>query len=145
MSHETINSPAQLADLCRRLARADRIGIDTEFVSEDTFRPELCLVQVVTKDDLAVIDPYKAGNLTKFWETLADGSHSTIMHAAREEVNFALTACGRPPANLFDTQLAAGFCSAEYPSSYGSVVTKFLERPAREGRAADRLAAAAAH
>jgi ribonuclease D len=132
VSHETINSPAQLADLCRRLARADRIGIDTEFVSEDTFRPELCLVQVVTKDDLAVIDPYKAGNLTKFWETLADGDHSTIVHAAREEVNFALTACGRAPANLFDTQLAAGFCSAEYPSSYGSVVTKFLSaRPAK--------------
>jgi ribonuclease D len=130
--HETINSPAQLADLCRRLAGADRIGIDTEFVSEDTFRPELCLVQVVTKDDLAVIDPYKAGDLTKFWETLADGGHSTIVHAAREEVNFALTACGRLPANLFDTQLAAGFCSAEYPSSYGSVVTKFLSaRPAK--------------
>ena len=132
MSHETINSAAQLADLCRRLARADRIGIDTEFVSEDTFRPELCLVQVVTQEDLVVIDPYRAGDMTKFWETLADGSHSTIVHAAREEVNFALTACGRPPANLFDTQLAAGFCSAEYPSSYGSVVTKFLNaRPSK--------------
>lgn len=132
MSHETINSAAQLADLCRRLARADRIGIDTEFVSEDTFRPELCLVQVVTQEDLVVIDPYRAGDMTKFWETLADGSHSTIVHAAREEVNFALTACGRPPANIFDTQLAAGFCSAEYPSSYGSVVTKFLNaRPAK--------------
>jgi ribonuclease D len=132
VSHETINSPAQLTDLCRRLARADRIGIDTEFVSEDTFRPELCLVQVVTPEDLAVIDPYRAGNMTAFWETLADGSHSTIVHAAREEVNFALTACNRPPANLFDTQLAAGFCSAEYPSSYGSVVTKFLNaRPAK--------------
>jgi len=61
VSHETINSAAQLADLCQRLARADRIGIDTEFVSEDTFRPELCLVQVVTQEDLAVIDPYRAG------------------------------------------------------------------------------------
>ena len=66
MSHETITSAAQLADLCRRLARADRIGIDTEFVSEDTFRPELCLVQVVTQEDLAVIDPYRAGDLTIF-------------------------------------------------------------------------------
>ena len=61
MSHETITSPAQLADFCRRLARADRIGIDTEFVSEDTFRPELCLIQVATKDELAVIDPYRVG------------------------------------------------------------------------------------
>ena len=65
MSHETINSPAQLADLCGRLARADRIGIDTEFVSEDTFRPELCLIQVATANDLAVIDPYRCGDLVK--------------------------------------------------------------------------------
>jgi ribonuclease D len=132
VSYETINSPAQLADFCRRLARADRIGIDTEFVSEDTFRPELCLVQIATPEELAVIDPYRVGDMLDFWQMLADGERSTIVHAAREEVNFALTACGRPPANVFDTQLAAGFCSAEYPSSYGSVVTRFLNaRPAK--------------
>lgn len=126
MTHETINSPSKLADFCRRLTRADRIGIDTEFVSEDTFRPELCLIQVVTADELAVIDPYKAGDLTEFWQLLADGNHVTIVHAAREELNFSLAACDRPLANLFDTQLAAGFCSNEFPSSYASVVTKFL-------------------
>ena len=132
VSHETITSPAQLADLCGRLARADRIGIDTEFVSEDTFRPELCLIQVATASELAVIDPYRCGDLAKFWTILAEGSHVTIVHAAREELNFALNACGLPPANLFDTQLAAGFCSAEYPSSYGSVVTRFVNaRPAK--------------
>jgi ribonuclease D len=132
VSHETITSPAQLADFCQRLERADRIGIDTEFVSEDTFRPELCLVQVATKDDLAVIDPYRAGDLTQFWQTLADGAHATIAHAAREELNFSLSACGRPLRGLFDTQLAAGFCSTEYPASYSSVVTKFLSvRPTK--------------
>lgn len=132
MSHDSITTPAQLADFCRRLAQADRIGIDTEFVSEDTFRPELCLIQVVTEHDLAVIDPFRVGDLRAFWDILADGDHSTIVHAAREEVNFALHACGKPPANLFDTQLAAAFCSNEYPASYGSVVTRFLSaRPAK--------------
>ncbi len=132
VSHETITSPVQLADLCGRLAQADRIGIDTEFVSEDTFRPELCLVQVATANDLAVIDPYRCGDLSKFWNLLADGDHVTIVHAAREELNFALNACQRRPANLFDSQLAAGFCSPEYPSSYASVVTRFLNaRPAK--------------
>jgi ribonuclease D len=132
VSHLSITSPAQLADLCGRLSRADRIGMDTEFVSEDTFRPELCLIQVATESDLAVIDPYRCGDLTSFWNMLADGGHVTIVHAAREELNFALNACHRPPANLFDTQLAAGFCSSEYPSSYGSVVTRFVNaRPAK--------------
>jgi ribonuclease D len=114
------------------LQRADRIGIDTEFVSEDTFRPELCLIQVVSRDVLAVVDPYRAGDLAKFWTVLASGEHVTVVHAAREELNFSLSACERPPANLFDTQIAAGFCSAEFPSSYASVVTKFLSaRPAK--------------
>jgi ribonuclease D len=132
VSHETIISPSQLADFCRRLQRADRVGIDTEFVSEDTFRPELCLVQVATADDLAVIDPYRAGDLTQFWQALAGGEHTTIAHAAREELNFSLSACGRPPRALFDTQLAAALCSTEYPASYSSVVTKFLSvRPSK--------------
>jgi ribonuclease D len=132
VSHEKITSADQLAALCGRLARADCIGIDTEFVSEDTYRPELCLIQIVASDILAVVDPYRVGDLTAFWEMLARGNHVTIVHAAREELNFALSACGRPPANLFDTQLAAGFCSAEYPSSYGSVVSRFLNaRPAK--------------
>src|SRR5207244_10733575 len=72
-------------------------------------------------------------DLSIFWRMLADGKHTTIVHAAREEVNFALYACDRPPAGLFDTQLAAGFCSLEYPSSYGSVVTKFLDRQPNKG------------
>jgi ribonuclease D len=133
VSHETITSSAQLSEFCRRLAQADRIGIDTEFVSEDTFRPELCLVQVATEKDLAVIDPYRVRDLTEFWRTLADGNHITIAHAAREELNFALLACGRPLANLFDTQIAAGFCSNEYPASYGSVVNRFLNIRAAKG------------
>jgi ribonuclease D len=87
----------------------DRIGFDTEFVSEDTFYPELCLIQVATPERLAVIDPYQAGDLSPFWTALADGNHTTIAHAAREEINFSLKAIERMPAHLFDTQLAAAF------------------------------------
>jgi ribonuclease D len=132
-SHETIASPAQLASFCEELSQADRIGMDTEFVSEDTFRPELCLIQVATQDRLAVIDPYRAGDLTIFWKTLAADGHVTVVHAAREEENFSLNAIDQPLAHVFDTQLAAGFCSMEFPSSYGSVVTKFLDCQPNKG------------
>jgi ribonuclease D len=133
VSHTSIQSPAQLDPLCGQLARADRVAIDTEFVSEDTYRPELCLVQVAIDGELAVIDPFRAQDLASFWEALAEGEHATIVHAAREEVNFSLASCGRPPANLFDTQIAAGFCSTEFPSSYASVVTKFLDQSPGKG------------
>jgi ribonuclease D len=133
VTHHTISSSAQLAELCGRLSRAERIGIDTEFVSEDTFRPELCLVQIATESELAVIDPYRVKNLGDYWRVLANGRHVTIAHAAREELNFSLHDCGRPPANLFDTQIAAGLCSTEFPSSYGAVVMKFLGKQAAKG------------
>jgi ribonuclease D len=122
----TITEPPELDELCRRLEAPDEIGIDTEFVSEDTFYPELCLIQVATRDEMAVIDAAAIDDLTPFWTMLAEGDHVTVLHAGREELNFMLRAVGKLPRNLFDVQLAAGFCSHEYPSAYGSLVNKFL-------------------
>lgn len=133
MSHDTILTDADLASLCEKLSGSKRIGFDTEFVSEDTFRPELCLVQVIGDDGVpAVIDPQRVEDMTPFWRLLAEGEHETIVHAAREELNFCHTAIGREPSRVFDTQLAAGLCSAEYPAAYSSVVQRFLgKRPAK--------------
>lgn len=132
MSHEPVNSDSDLQRLCQRLRSAPRVGFDTEFVSEDTFRPELCLIQVVTDEEMAVIDPQQVDDLTPFWSALAEGEHVTVAHAAREEINFSLAAVGAPPVKLFDTQIAAALCSTEYPAAYSSVVTRFLgRRPAK--------------
>lgn len=138
VSHETILTDEGLADLCSRMRGSKRIGFDTEFVSEDTFRPELCLVQVIAEggpggDALAVIDPQPIDDMNPFWELLADGDHITIAHAAREEINFCMAAIDRPPANLFDTQLSAAFCSPEYPAAYSSVVQRLLSSRPNKG------------
>ncbi len=133
MDYQRINTQEQLARLCREIADSGRVGFDTEFVSEDTFRPELCLVQVITATGMSVVDPQKVGNLNPFWQALAEGQHLTIAHAAREEINFSLAAINRIPANLFDTQIAAAFCSHEYPAAYASVVTRILGKKAEKG------------
>jgi len=128
----TITDPSELEQLCQRLQSADLIGIDTEFVSEDTFYPELCLIQVATRDEMAVIDTRAIQDLIPFWKMLTEGEHITILHAGREELNFMLRAVDATPKRLFDVQIAAGFCSKEYPSAYGSVVSKFLgHQPAK--------------
>lgn len=133
MSYEHVKSDAHLAEVLEKLRGAKRIGFDTEFVSEDTFRPELCLVQVASEDLMAVIDPQPIADMRPFWRLLAEGDHITIAHAAREELNFSLTAVGAPPANLFDTQIAAAFCSNEYPAAYSSVVSRFVGRKVAKG------------
>lgn len=132
MRPPTITDPQELDELCRRLQTPEEIGIDTEFVSEDTFYPELCLIQVATRDEMAVIDAIALPDLTPFWQVLTAGEHVTVLHAGREELNFMLRAVGKLPRSVIDVQLAAGFCSNEYPSAYGSLVNKFLgHRPAK--------------
>ncbi|HJT30822.1 MAG TPA: HRDC domain-containing protein [Pirellulales bacterium] len=128
-----ITTERQLADLCRRLSDARWIAFDTEFVSEHTYRPQLCLVQVGIEGHLAAIDPLVVGDLTPFWQTLADGDHETIVHAGREELVFSLAATGRPPARMFDVQLAAGFIGMEYPAGYGNLISRLLGRTPRKG------------
>jgi len=127
-----ITRQRDLEDLCHAIDAADIIGFDTEFVSEDTFHPELCLLQVVTPTRLAVVDP-QVVDVRPFWEQVAKGDHITVVHAGREELSFMLRAVGAVPKHLFDVQLAAGFCSNEYPASYGSVVGRFLGRQPMKG------------
>jgi ribonuclease D len=133
VKHETITTSSQLVQLCERLSAAEAVGFDTEFVSEDSYFPKLCLVQVVAPGLLAVIDPLAVEDVSAFWKMLAARTRPTIVHAGREELNFCLAAVGRPPGQLFDTQLAAGFVSHEYPSGYGGLVRKFLNETAAKG------------
>ncbi len=132
MPSPIITRQRDLEALCASIDAADVVGFDTEFVSEDTFYPELCLVQVVTPDELAVVDP-QAVDVRPFWQSLAQGDRITVLHAGREELSFMLRAVGVVPKRVFDVQLAAGFCTNEFPASYGSVVGKFLGRQPMKG------------
>ncbi|MGD9128704.1 MAG: HRDC domain-containing protein [Planctomycetia bacterium] len=128
MSYLEITTDAQLIRYCHRLAKCRTIAIDTEFVSEDTFRPELCLIQVAADGELTVIDPVAIKDIRPFWVVLAAEGHETIVHAARSEVEFCLDAIGRPPAGLLDVQIGAGLAGLEYPTSYGSLISRLLKK-----------------
>ncbi len=133
VSYNHITTPQQLAAYCEELARAPVIGFDTEFVSEHTYRSELCLIQVCTGEELAVIDPLTTGPVTAFWEVLARPGHQTIVHAGREELVFALGAVEQPPHDLFDVQIAAGLVGGEYPAGYGALIGRLLNKTAQKG------------
>lgn len=126
MSYELITTDRQLRDFCQGLRDAPQIAFDTEFVSERSYRPQLCLVQVAVDQRLAVIDSLAVRSVQPFWEVLTEGTHETIVHAGREEVCFCLDATGKPPGRLFDVQLAAGLIGLEYPAGYGNLLMKLL-------------------
>jgi ribonuclease D len=130
VSYELITTDRQLTQVCGELADAPDIAFDTEFVSEHTFRPQLCLAQVAAADRLLVIDTLGVRDMRPFWELLAGAGHNTIVHAGREELLFCLGAIDRRPTRLFDVQIAAGLVGFEYPAGYGSLMYKLLgQRP----------------
>ncbi len=128
-----VTTESQLAALVDRLAEHDSLGFDTEFVSEHTYRSQLCLIQVAAAGELAVIDTLKVQELDPFWRLLTDPARTTVVHAGREEMGFILHAIGERPARLFDVQVAAGLVDHDYPAGYGSIVRRLLGQPTNKG------------
>ena len=126
MQYDNIISDQDLRDFCQVIAGAKVIAFDTEFVSEDSYQPELCLIQVAAQGRMAIIDPYAVGDLTHFWNLLAAPGKETLVHAGREEFRFCHKAVGSRPSGWFDVQLAAGLIGIEYPASYGNLAYKLL-------------------
>jgi ribonuclease D len=132
-AHDFITSESQLDALVGRLADHDSLGFDTEFVSEHTYRSQLCLIQVAAGDVLAVIDTLKVRELEPFWRLLTNPDRTTVVHAGREELGFILHAIGERPARLFDVQVAAGLVDHDYPAGYASIVRRMLGQPTSKG------------
>jgi ribonuclease D len=117
-------SPAELAERARD---AGRFGIDTEFVSESRYRALLGLVQVVVPlpdggQHIELLDPlegYDAEPLADIW---ADRDVEVVLHAGSQDVAILRRAWGRPPANVFDTQVAAGFAGFSAQAGYGNLL-----------------------
>lgn len=109
------------------------MGFDTEFVSEDRYRPELCLLQIASGSHLAVVDPLKMPDTQPFWDLISSPGRTVIAHAAREEIRFCYRFTGKPIAGLFDVQLAAGFTGIEYPASLGTLVSRLENKTLAKG------------
>lgn len=108
------------------------MGLDTEFISERTYQPQLALLQVSTPDGIYLIDPL-SDHIQKapdqpIWDLMTDPEVMTVVHAHDQESRFCLQRTGRAPANLFDVQLAAAFSGYYYPIAYDRLVGNVLRR-----------------
>jgi ribonuclease D len=132
-AYDLITTSSQLAALVERLAGHSHVAFDTEFVSEHTYRSQLCLIQVAAPDTLAVIDTLKVPELDPFWRLLTEPGRTTVVHAGREEMGFILHAIKARPSSLFDVQVASGLVDHDYPAGYASIVRRFLNLPTNKG------------
>jgi ribonuclease D len=123
-----ISNPTDLRALLDRLSEAPRFAIDTEFVSEDTYRPELCLIQLATDEGLALIDPLAVGPkpLRRLWQITCDPASEVIVHAGAEDLRIIWLAHGELPSRVVDVQVAAGLIGNVYPISLSNLVERTL-------------------
>ena len=119
-----ITTAAGLDEVIAHIRERGCFAFDTEFVSEDTFEPVLCLIQVATDERLAVIDPLPLRDLTPFWDAVNDPAIEVIMHAAGEDLRICRFQTGRVPAKVFDVQIVAGLVGFGYPLSLGNLANQ---------------------
>lgn len=118
-----VTSTSDLIQVCNRLSSAEFITVDTEFMREQTFWPELCLVQVASDTVEAIIDPLAPGiDLKVFYALMANEQVTKVFHAARQDIEIMYSEAGLIPAPIFDTQVAASVCGYGDSVSYVNLV-----------------------
>ena len=124
-----ITEAAELAAFCERLAGAELIAVDTEFMRERTYWPKLCLVQVAGPEEAAAIDPLADGiDLAPLFALLRAPETLKVFHAARQDLEiFHRLMGGELPRPVFDTQVAAMVCGFGDQASYETLVAKLAK------------------
>lgn len=103
-----ISDTDALAAVCARLAGEEFVTVDTEFMREKTYFPELCVVQVAGESEVAIIDAQATGlDLEPLARLLANTSVMKVFHAARQDIEIFVQRFGDVPRPIFDTQVAA--------------------------------------
>jgi ribonuclease D len=130
MTEGLIVDQAEFDDLCAHIRKAGLVAFDTEFVSEFTYRPELCLLQFATRQRCVAVDPYEVPRLDAWWDIMADEKTEILIHGGREEVRFCLSHTGKPPGKLWDVQIAEGMRGRSFPLGYEALVKRVIGKTA---------------
>ncbi len=126
--HPLITESDELSDLCSRLAKSDFVAVDTEFMRENTYWPELCLVQIANDKEAAAIDPMAPGiDLAPLLELLTNNEDVLkVFHAGGQDVEIIYNLTGKTPHPIFDTQIAMMAISQSEQIGYANLVESWM-------------------
>lgn len=126
--HPLITDSATLSALCERLSRADFVAVDTEFMRENTYWPDLCLIQIADTNEAAAIDPKAPGlDMTPLLDLLVENEEVLkVFHAGGQDLEIVYNLTGKTPYPLFDTQIASMALSQGEQIGYGNLVESWL-------------------
>ena len=135
MIHPLITDTESLAALCDRLARSPFVAVDTEFMRENTYWPDLCLIQIGDLNEAAAIDPKADGlDLTPLLDLLVDNEDVLkIVHAGGQDLEIIYNLTGKTPHPMFDTQIAAMALGLGEQVGYSNLVESLLGKTLDKG------------
>ena len=133
--HPLIEDSESLAELCSRLSRSDFVAVDTEFMRENTYWPDLCLIQIADTAEAAAIDPKAKGlDLTPLLDLLVGNEEVLkVFHAGSQDVEIVYNITERTPHPIFDTQIAAMALGLGEQIGYSNLVDSLLGRSIDKG------------
>lgn len=123
-----ITTTDKLEEFCQRAKFSDYITIDTEFIRESSYWPQLCLIQVADEHNAVAIDPLSADlDLGPLFALLQNPDVVKVFHAARQDIEIFYYLTNKIPTPVFDTQIAAMVCGFGEAVSYEVLVNTFAK------------------
>ena len=122
-----IDTTSELIAFCAAIKDSEWLAIDTEFVREKTYYPQLCLIQVSNGEQLACIDPLALDDIEPLLAVFYDPSITKVFHAASQDLEIFAHLRNELPAPLFDTQIAAALLGHGNQISYAAMVKIYCD------------------
>ncbi len=122
MQIEVINSSDRLQAFCTHVAKQEWLALDTEFMRETTYYPNLCLIQIATDERIACIDTIAIDDLSAFKRLVYSSAITKVFHAASQDLEIFFNLYADLPTPIFDTQIAASALGYGEQISYARLV-----------------------
>ena len=124
--YQYIDSQQALTDFVAQIRSSEWIVIDTEFIREKTYYPQLCLIQIAAGEHMACIDPIAIDDLSELDVIFHDPNVVKVFHAAQQDLEILYYRSGKVPAPIFDTQPAASILGIGEQIGYAGLVENLL-------------------
>lgn len=126
METRFITQAAELEQLCQQLSQSEFVTVDTEFVREQTYYPQLALIQIADQQTIACIDPLAIEDLAPLKQLFSNPAVTKVFHAAGQDMEIFYLIFGELPHPLFDTQIAATVLGQGEQIGYANLVKELL-------------------
>lgn len=127
MQESLIDTPEALSAFAEQLRGSEWLALDTEFIRQKTYFPQLCLLQISNGEQAACVDPLALEDLSPLLAVINDGSILKLFHAGRQDLEIFLHEWGHIPLPLFDTQIAAALLGHGDQIGYAKLVKEVLD------------------